>query len=75
MNMEFPFYPRPIPYPPYTIEEEIIRLKQEINILKERLTKFEQEKPKNYLQKDDSLYMMWTNLRSFFVDYYSFMLY
>ena len=67
MNMEYPFFPRPMPYPQYNIEEEIIRLKQEITKLKERLTKLEQEKTKNFLQKDDSLYMLWTNTRSFFV--------
>ena len=56
--MEYPFFPRPMPYPQYNIEEEIIRLKQEIAKLKERLIKLEQEKTNNYLQKDDSLYMM-----------------
>ena len=58
MNMQYPFIPRPMPYPTNNIDEEIIKLKQEINQLKERITRLEQEKKPNYLQKDDSLYMM-----------------
>lgn len=67
MNMGYPIIPRPMPYPTNHIDEEIIKLKQEITELKERVTRLEQEKKPNYLQKDDSLYMMWTNTRSFFV--------
>lgn len=66
MNIQYSFIPRPMPYPRNPIDEEIILLKQEINQLKERISKLEQEKKNNYLQKDDSLYMMWTIPRSFF---------
>ena len=58
MNMHYPFIPNQIPYPQYNIEEEIIKLKQEIYKLKERLSLLEQQKKPDYLQKDDSLYMM-----------------
>ena len=49
----------PRPYPTRgSIEEELIKLKQEINILKERIIKLENKNKIDYLQKDDSLYMM-----------------
>lgn len=67
MNMHYPFIPNPIPYPQNNIEEEIIKLKQEIYKLKERVSLLENEKKTDYLKKDDSLYMMWTITRSFFV--------
>ncbi len=60
-NMPFPFYPNPYHMgnmPGNNIEEEIIKLKQEINILKERIAKLENKNKNDYLQKDDSLYMM-----------------
>lgn len=56
-NMQFPIFPRPYPGM-VNIEEEIIKLKQEINILKERIMKLENKNKVDYLQKDDSLYMM-----------------
>lgn len=58
MNMQYPIFPRPMPFPGNNFEEEIIKLKQEINALKNRITKLEQEKKSNYLQNDDSLYMV-----------------
>ena len=67
MNMHYPFIPNPIPYSQNNIEEEIIKLKQEIYKLKERISLLENQKKSDYLKKDDSLYMMWTFLRSFFV--------
>ena len=67
MNMQYPIFPRPMPFPRNNLKEEIIKLKQEINALKNRITKLEQEKKFNYLQNDDSLYMVWTIPRSFFV--------
>ena len=73
MNIGYPFIPRPMTYP--TIDEEIIKLKQEIQKLKERIAHLEQQDKPNYMQKDDSLYMMWTIPRSFFVASSSFMLY
>lgn len=56
-NMQFPMFPRPYPTMG-SIEEELIKLKQEINILKERIIKLENKNKIDYLQKDDSLYMM-----------------
>lgn len=56
-NMPFPFFPRPYSMMG-NIEEEIIKLKQEINILKEKIIKLENQNKNDYLQKDDSLYMM-----------------
>ena len=75
MNMQYPFIPRPMPYHTPNLEEEILKLKHELKELKERITRLEQENKPNYLQKDDSLYMMWTFTRSFFVAESSFMLY
>ncbi len=58
-NMQFPFIPPYNMAPPRpNIEEELLRLKQEINILKERITKLENQNKNDYLQKDDTLYMM-----------------
>ena len=56
-NMQFPFFPKPYPMMG-NIEEELIKLKQEINILKERITKLENKNKTDYLQKDDTFYMM-----------------
>lgn len=58
MNMQYPFIPRPMPYHTTNLEEEILKLKHELKELKERITRLEQENKPNYLQKDDSLYMM-----------------
>ena len=68
MNMPYPIFPTPIPYN-NRIEEEIIKLNQEIIQLKERITKLENKKQNDYLQKDDSLYMMWTLKMFFFYSY------
>ena len=67
MNMQYPFIPRPLPYHTQNIEEEILKLKYELKELKERIIRLEEGNKPNYLQKDDSLYMMWTFKRSFFV--------
>ena len=58
MNFHYPFMPNPIPYPQNNFEEEIIKLKQEIYQIKERLSSLENQKKTEYLKKDDSLYMM-----------------
>lgn len=58
MNMQYPFIPRPLPYPTQNIEEEILKLKYELKELKERIIRLEEGNKPNYLQKDDSLYMM-----------------
>ena len=56
-NMPFPFFQPQFPMG-NNIEEEIMKLKQEINHLKERIESLENKKKNDYLQKDDSLYMM-----------------
>ena len=56
-NMPFPFFQQQFPIGKND-EEEIIKLNQEINHLKERIEKLENKKKNDYLQKDDSLYMM-----------------
>lgn len=56
-NMPYPIFPSPIPYNNH-IEEEIIKLNQEIIQLKERIRKLENKKQNDYLQKDDNLYMV-----------------
>ena len=73
-NMPFPFFQQQFPIGK-SVEEEIIKLNQEINHLKERIEKLENKKKNDYLQKDDSLYMMWTQKCSFFVDICPFMIY
>lgn len=61
MNMQFPFYPSP-PMPPHpfpqNIEEELLKIKQELFNLNERLKRLETKQQKNYMQKDDNLQMM-----------------
>ena len=56
-NMPFQFFPGPININ-NRLEEEIIKLKQEIAQLKERITKIENKKQNNYLEHDDSFYMV-----------------
>lgn len=61
MNMQFPFYPSP-PIPPrplpQNIEEELLKIHQEIFNLNERLKRLETKQKQNYMQKDDNLHMM-----------------
>lgn len=40
------------------IQEEIMKLKYEINLLKERIKTLEGKEHNDYLKKDDGLYMM-----------------
>ena len=63
-NMQF--FP-PTPYPIINIHEEILKLKQEIALLKEKINELENKNKHNYLQKDDSLHMMWVWKILFFV--------
>lgn len=61
MNMQFPFYPNPsIPPHPLTpnIEEELLKIRQELYNLNERLKRLETKQKQNYMQKDDNLHMM-----------------
>ena len=52
-------FPYPI-YPnyPYNLIDEINKLKEEINILEQRITKIEKQNKNNYLKKDDNYYMI-----------------
>lgn len=57
-NMPFSYF-QPYQQPQmYNVEEEIRKLKYEIKILNERLDKLENNKTKNYLQKEEGKYMM-----------------
>ncbi len=63
MNNMFPFIPQMyLPNqqnPSFNhIEEELKNMKQEINILKEKVKHLETSKKNNFLQKDDGFYMM-----------------
>ncbi len=57
MNMQIPFFPLP-PQVPKNLEEELIKIKQELANINERLLKLETTKKNNYMQKDDTLHMM-----------------
>lgn len=61
-NMPFSYLPGPYPSIHDINQEEIKKLKLEILKLNERITmlenKFDKKNNKNYLQKDDNLYMM-----------------
>ena len=57
-NMPFPYLPPNFNYHLEKYIEEINKLKYEINKLKERITNLEKKEKKDYLKKDDSLYMM-----------------
>lgn len=56
-NMPFQFFPGPININ-NRLEEEIIKLHQEITQLKERISKLETKKQNDYLEHDDNFYMM-----------------
>ena len=61
-NMPYPYMPMPLPaplpMPNNNYEDEIIFLKHEIKKLKERVNALENKSKKNYLKKEDGLYMM-----------------
>lgn len=56
-NMPFQFFPGPININ-NRLEEEIIKLNQEIAQLKERISKLENKKKNDYLEHDDNFYIM-----------------
>ena len=58
MNMQYQLFPRLLPLVGNNIEEEIIKLKQEVYILKEKITKLENEQNKKFLQNDDNFYIV-----------------
>ncbi len=61
-NIPYPYIPMPfstpVPMSNNNYEEEINNLKHEIEKLKERLNSLENKSKKNYLKKEDGLYMM-----------------
>ena len=81
MNLfPFPYIPNPnIPTPPSkndpNIYQEIEKLKQEINNLKKRISALKQKPQNNYLQKEDGMYMLWTQKVFFFVETKRIMVY
>lgn len=50
------------------IEQELNRLNEEINNVKKRLATLEQKPQKDYLKKEDGMYMLWTQFVFFFVE-------
>ncbi len=61
MNMQYPFFPNPsMPQPslPPNIQEELLKIRQEIFNINERLKRLESKQKQNYMQKDDNLHMM-----------------
>lgn len=57
-NMPYQFFPQS-PLPPQTnIYDEIKKIQEEINILKEKINSLENQNKKDYLKKDDSLYIL-----------------
>jgi len=56
--MNYPFIQRPIPYQSINYEEELYKIRHEIEKLKERINTLEQANKNNYLKKDDMLQMM-----------------
>ncbi len=64
MNNMFPFMnnmpiPNNAPMPiPRELVEEINKLKNEVDLLKERIKRLENNKKNTFLQKDDGFYMM-----------------
>lgn len=58
-NIPYPYMPFGMPLPvPDKYEEEINNLKYETEKLKERVNNLENKNKKNYLQKDEGLYIM-----------------
>ena len=50
------------------IGQELNRLNEEINKLKKRVAALEQGPQKDYLKKEDGMYMLWTQFVFFFVE-------
>lgn len=61
-NVPYPYMPFPnfnnMPPLPPNYDEELKRLNYEIEKLKTRLTKLEKKETKDYLQKEEGMYMM-----------------
>lgn len=55
----FPYMNNPYnQIPPPQLEQELIKIKKEIEKINRRLQVLENKEKKDYLQKDDGLYMM-----------------
>ena len=65
----FPYPYMPNPYPNLQIpnwEQELLNLKKEVKELRQGVKKLEKSEKNDYLDKDDGLYMIWTQKCSFF---------
>lgn len=58
MNMHIPFFPYPPPTSTINLEDEIIKLKKEIEQLKIKINNLENKNKIDYMKKDDTFYMM-----------------
>ena len=63
-NMPYPFFQHPSPT---NIYEEIKKIKEELYLIKEKLKLLENTPKKDYLKKDDSFHILWTQKCSFFL--------
>ncbi len=63
-NYPWPYMPPQAPQqvPPFikpnNLEEEIIKLKNDVRILKERVSALEKKEKNEYLKKEDGMYMI-----------------
>ena len=73
----YPYIPPTMSYQPTpkNLEQEIEKLKAEINALKKRVAKLEQGGQNDYLKKEDGMYMLCTQTVFFFVEIKTFMIY
>ncbi len=56
-NMPYPFMP-PIIYPQINYDEELKKIRYEIEEIKKRIDQLENKHTKNYLKKEDGMYIM-----------------
>ena len=54
----FPIFYPPINNPFINNQDELLKIKEKINNLEERIKIIEEEKEKKYLKKDDNYYMI-----------------
>ena len=54
----FPIFYPPINNPFINSQDELLKIKEKINNLEERIKILEEEKEKKYLKKDDNYYMI-----------------
>lgn len=70
-NMPFPYmpYPYPFTYPNnnnQNIEQELNNIRNDIKKLEQRIALLEKKDIKDYSKKEPGMYMMWTQMCSFF---------